>query len=151
MIGEVKLAPVTWPEQVDEVLARLGEGIELTEVSITPQQARPGDAVEVALRWQVSAAPGVHLHSFVHVGDPARPPLAQHDGPPLGDEYPTWMWETGDVIEDQVTLTLPPDLSPGQYPMYLGLYTPDGARLPVFANGVRQPNDAYPIGSVKVE
>jgi 4-amino-4-deoxy-L-arabinose transferase-like glycosyltransferase len=151
-VGEIKLAPAVWGEQTGEPLARLGEGIELAAVEITPRRARPGDAVEVSLRWQVSAAPGTHLHTFVHLGDPGRPPLAQHDGPPLAGEYPTGLWEAGEVIEDKATLNLPADLPPGEYPLSVGLYAPEsGARLPVLVEGAKQPNDIYPAGWINIE
>ncbi len=151
-IGEIKLQPSRWPEVEGEVMARFGEGIELVESEITPLQVAPGEAVEVGLRWRVTAAPQVHLHTFVHLGDPTQAPLAQHDGPPLGDEYPTWLWEAGEVIEDRATLLLPSDLPPGQYPLHAGFYAPDsGTRLPLFVEGERQLLDALQIGFVTVE
>jgi hypothetical protein len=150
-IGEIKLAPVTWPEEAGEPVARLGEGVELAEVEITPDRARPGDAIAVRLRWQVSVAPETELHTFVHLGDPARPPLAQHDGPPLAGEYPTGLWEIGEVIEDKIVLNLPADLPPGEYRLNVGLYMPEnGARLPVLVDGMRQPDDIYPAGRIRV-
>jgi hypothetical protein len=117
-----------------------------------PQQSRPGDMVEVALRWQVSAAPGTDLHTFLHLGDPAQPPLAQHDGPPLGGNYPTRLWQAGEVIEDKVVLILPTSLLPGQYSLNVGLYAPDsGTRLAVLVDGEQQPDDVYPAGTITVE
>lgn len=151
-IGEVKLEPARWPEEAGEALARFGEGIELVASAIEPQQATPGETVEIVLRWRVTAAPERQLHTFVHLGPPAQAPLAQHDAPPMADEYPTWLWAAGEVIEDRVTLHLPSDLPPGDYPLQVGFYAPDdGTRLPVFVEGEPQAHDALPIGFVTVE
>lgn len=151
-IGEIKVQPGRWPEVDGEAMARFGQEIELVESEITPRQVAPGGVVELLLRWRVTAAPESHLHSFIHLGEPTQAPLAQQDGPPLRDEYPTWLWEEGEVIEDRVTLLLPPDLLPGQYPLHVGFYVPDsGTRLPVFVQEQQQALDALLVGFVLVE
>ena len=70
------------------------------------------------MRWQVDAPPGpADLHLFVHLGDPSAAPLAQSDGPVMGGEYPARLWAAGEVFSETVTLTLPADLPPGEYPV----------------------------------
>ena len=74
--------------------------------------AAPGETVELHLRWQVTAPPGpALLHLFVHLGDPTQSPLAQADGPVMGGEYPSRLWEAGEVFDETVTLALPDELA----------------------------------------
>jgi hypothetical protein len=76
---------------------------------------------------------------FAHVIDSTKGNLiAQMDRPPLGGDYPTSYWEPGEVIQDNVLLTLPSteDLkaktSAGELLLKVGLYHPgEGTRLPV--------------------
>ena len=149
-VGFVKAALDSWPEMTDTVLAQMG-GIELVSADLVPATAHPGEEVAVALRWQVKEAPGRDLTTFVHLGDPAEPPLAQGDSPPLGGDYPTRLWAAGEVIDDAYTLAIPQDLPPGRYPVHIGLYDPEtGERLPLIVENTRQPNDAFFLGWLSI-
>ncbi len=150
-VGTVKVVPESWPKPLESTLATL-EGISLTDVVISPAKVQPGEEVTVKLLWQVESPPGRDLTTFVHLGDPTLPPLAQGDSPPLNGDYPTHLWSAGEVISDSYRLMVPTSLPPGQYPIHIGMYEPDsGARLPLFANETRQPNDAYLVGWLRVE
>jgi hypothetical protein len=150
-VGTVKIIPETWPEPAPPV-AQLGDAVQVTNLSLATPTAAPGDAITVEITWQVVAPPGpALLHAFVHVGDPTQPPLAQHDGPVMGDVYPAAVWEAGEVFTETITLTLPADLTPGDYPVQLGLYDfAGGGRLPVMMDGQRQPTDTVPVGRLTV-
>ncbi len=150
-IAAVKIIPKSWPESSDETLATLGDGIELTAVTLDKTTAKPGDTITISPTWRVTAPPGQPLTTLVHLVEAGQPPLATGDSPPLNGSYPTTVWETGEVIEDGYTLTIPDGLADGRYPLWIGLYTPDTlARLPLFVNGERQPNDVYLAGWVTV-
>ncbi|MCA9968830.1 MAG: DUF2142 domain-containing protein, partial [Anaerolineales bacterium] len=150
-VGEVKVAPAAWPAAPEPALARIGEGVELTAVSLADDTAQPGGSVRVDVTWRVTAAPGVDLTTLLHLGPGGAPPLATGDAPPLGGDYPTRAWAAGEVITDRYTLPIPPDLPPGAYPVWIGMY--DSAsitRLPLTANGARQPADTLQIGTLTV-
>jgi len=150
-VGTVKVIPAAWPEPAAPV-ATLGEGIQLGAAELSTTSAAPGDTVEVRLRWQVAAPPGPDLlHLFVHLGDPTQAPLAQTDGPVMGGQYPSRLWAVGEVFDETVSLTLPADLPPGEYPVSIGLYHFDsGQRLPVTVYGQRQPTDAFNLGQLQI-
>ena len=58
--------------------------------------------------------------------------VAQADHRPLGNVYPTTLWPVGETIRESSDLFLPPDLSPGSYDLWAGLYLLEtGERLPV--------------------
>ncbi|MBP6016470.1 MAG: phospholipid carrier-dependent glycosyltransferase [Candidatus Promineofilum sp.] len=151
-IGTVKIIPGQWPERVAPV-ATLGDSIELASATLSTTSAAPAETVELRLRWQVIAAPGpALLHLFVHLGNPAAQPVAQADGPVMGGEYPARLWAAGEVFDETVTLTIPGDLPPGEYPVTIGLYEFDsGARLPLSVGGERLPTDAWTLGSLRIK
>lgn len=91
----------------------------------------PGQPMTVTLVWRALAAPEATYTTFLHlvpVGKEA--PVAQADAPARADDYPTDVWQPGDVVTQTLTLTLP-DL-PGRYRLVVGLYHAEsGARLPL--------------------
>jgi hypothetical protein len=74
---------------------------------------------------------------FVHVVDPASEQLvAQADVMPRDWTYPTSWWEAGEVVSDEIVLSLT-DVPEGIYRLYIGVYGADGGRLPVSLGGDR--------------
>jgi len=116
-----------------------------------PAEARPGETVTVTLYWEVAAATGEDWRVFVHGGDPDRPPLLQHDGPPALGELPAPWWEPGDRFADPHPIRIPPDLPAGVYALRAGLYRPDGLRAEVVGpQGERPPHRAVELGVLRV-
>lgn len=73
--------------------------------------------------WEVGNTLPQNYQMLVHlVEDPAQPPLATGDAPPVEGNFPTTYWQAGDRILQTATLTLPSDLPPGTYLIYVGLY-----------------------------
>jgi hypothetical protein len=150
--GSIKVVPQSWPEPEGSTVARLGDGIALTQAALGAKVASKGEVVPVGLRWKISEAPGTDLTTFVHLGDATQPPLAQADGPAISGDYPSRFWESGETFDDQYTLQVPLDIAAGRYPVHVGLYDPGtGQRLSVWIDGVRQPHDAFLVGWITVE
>ena len=150
-IPPVKVIPLTWPESTGATLAEVGSGILLEAVALSATEVQPGDVLEIGVRWRVAAAPGHDYTTFIHLGDPTQPPLAQADGPQIGGDYPTHFWAAGEIIEDTYQLTIPLTLPAGTYPLQMGLYEPDtGFRLPLVAQGTPLPQQAYPVTTITV-
>ncbi len=150
-IGTVKVIPNEWPARM-EPIALIGDGIELAAAELSSPAAAPGETVEIRLRWQVTKPPGpALLHLFAHLGNPSAAPLAQTDGPVMGGEYPSSLWAAGERFDETISLSLPADLPPGEYPVNIGLYDfATGARLPLVANGERTPTDAFTVGMLTI-
>lgn len=152
LVGSVKVVPRAWPQSSGMVVARLGDGIALSEASLGTTTASQGATVPVYLQWQISDAPGKDLTTFVHLGDPTQPPLAQADGLAVGGDYPSRFWDEGEVFDDRYDLRLPVDIPRGRYPVHVGLYDPQtGRRLPVWIDDVRQSYDGLLVGWIVVE
>jgi hypothetical protein len=93
----------------------------------------------LSLDWSISGAVEPSCTVFVHVRNAAGQIVAQADGDPIGGMAPLGGWPPGDIIQERRPLLLPPDLSPGTYDVYIGLYNrttlerlaPGRAMLPV--------------------
>jgi len=113
--------PVALPISFDGGLAFLG--YEWTQPAFAP-----GDSPALLTYWRVEAAPVTPVRVFVHVIGDSDAPLTQHDGlgsPPRG-------WAAGDLIIQKHTFSLPEDLAPGLYKLFLGVYNaPAGPRFSV--------------------
>lgn len=139
-------APGSW-------LAELGEHIALVSADIVPAQALPGQNIQIKVRWYVPrGVPGQDYTTLIHLGQPDAPPLSTGDSPPLGGDFPTSAWGNGEAIDDSYFLAIPVDITPGRYPVWIGMYDPvTGERLPVKVEGELQPNEVYLAGWVEVE
>ncbi len=96
--------------------------------------ALAGESVAVMLEWQALTRVHEDFTILVHLLNSNAPgqPLAQADSPPLNGRWPTSAWEPGHAFIDTHTISLPPDLPPGQYRVAIGFYHPaDFSRLPV--------------------
>jgi hypothetical protein len=97
---------------------------------------RPGDTLHLVLTWQTTRPFERDMKLFLHLLDPSGRLIAQTD--PLagagraGPAYLTSHWEPGELILDDVSLSIPPDAPPGPYRLAFGLYDGDTLeRLPV--------------------
>ena len=111
----------------------------------------------MTLFWQAEDGPTQMSHTvFTHLLGPAKADgsilWAQHDGPPLGNSYPTTRWDQGEIIVDRHTFTVPADAPSGTFQIEAGLYTPErgGVRLRT-VDAVGQPTgDSLTVGAVIV-
>jgi hypothetical protein len=111
-----------------KVGARFGDIIELAGYDL----AQEAGTLRLTLHWQALAVPDRHYMLFVHLADPATGnPVTQIDTMPRAFTYPTGMWAAGEVISDEIELSLA-DVPPGQYELAIGWYTLDdpSQRLP---------------------
>jgi hypothetical protein len=93
--------------------------------------AAPGQPVTLTLYWRAETELDKNLTVFTHLLGPAETVLLNADHVP---PKPTQGWVTGEIITDPVTLAVPADLPPGEYPIEVGLYDaaePAFTRLPL--------------------
>jgi hypothetical protein len=109
------------PQMQQEMGTRFGDRpggmIELAGYDL----AQDGDILRLTLYWRALAVPDQHYMLFVHLADPAT-------GRPT---YPTGMWAAGEVVSDEVELSLE-KIPAGKYNLVVGWYIPDNPsqRLP---------------------
>lgn len=85
------------------------------------------------LYWQGVSEMDAPYFVFLHVVNEQGQIVAQHDRTPgRRGKQPTTGWLPGEVVADPVDIVLPPDLPPGRYTLWVGMYLPpDGPRLPI--------------------
>jgi hypothetical protein len=124
IVGQIKLAPQTWPEYHPQhtVQVNFDHAISLIGYDLAP------DTATLVLYWASLAPVSEDYVVFIHLLDPAGNIVAQADAPPTNNAYPTSWWSSGEVIADSHTLPTTPD--PGA--LRLGLYRLDsGQRLAI--------------------
>ena len=109
--------------------------IRLIGYDLTEESAQPGESLPFHLYWQATAATEADYQVFNHLLDADGNLVAQADGPPLPDPLlrrGTKDWHDPEEIiySREYLLTLPEDLTPGEYTLVTGFYHRDsGQRL----------------------
>jgi hypothetical protein len=96
-----------------------------------------GDAETLSIRlyWQALAEPE-SLTRFVQLIGPDGRIYGQQDSAPDGDQYPTDLWQPGEIVIETVTFAVQPHRPAGAYQLHLGLYRPQtGQRLVLDSGG----------------
>ena len=116
------------PNIAQEIGAVFGDDLRLLGYDLEMQ----ADSLHVTLHWQALQRMDVSYTMFVHVIDPTTGEIVgQADVMPYGYTYPTAWWETGEVVSDEVVVSLE-EAAPGTYRMAVGVYDADtGERLAI--------------------
>jgi hypothetical protein len=145
--------PVKSPTpQSEAVNLRAGDSVALVAYELANSSFNAGDEMQLTLRWRALGQTKANLTTFVHLLDAGGVLRAQKDSPPLGGTRPTYVWETGETIDDHYGFTIPADLPIGVYQLEIGLYDPaNGARVPLQdSSGKRLPDDRLIVGGLRV-
>lgn len=104
--------------------------IALESVRLNAESYKPGQIMEVGLRWVARSRVATGYKTYVHVLDANADNLrAQGDDREPRDNgtpAPTVTWTVGRAINDNFSITLPNNLPPGKYRLQVGLYNDQG-------------------------
>ena len=132
-------------------MARFGDQINLLGYNLNDRNLTPGESLELRLVWSPRGRPTRDYTVFVHFLDAEGRIQAQAESPPGGGEYPTSVWDAGEVISDPRTISLKPDLPPGEYILAIGLYYPEtGRRLELIDEDGRAEGDHVTVSGLTV-
>lgn len=109
------------------------------------QTARVGETIEVELLWQAG--------NGLRADDDLRPTLRLDgvaDDGGVVTRYPTSAWQPGQIVRDLHQLPIPPDASPGRYPIQLEVLAPAEGRSLV-ATGLVERKRQIRLGEILVE
>ena len=108
----------------------LGEYIRLVGYRVE-RDADDGPVIlRVILYWQARTAPAEDYTVFVHLLDAEGQLVGQHDGQPVGGDYPTSFWDEGETVKDEHTVAVPADAQMRELSLRIGMYRSDtGQRL----------------------
>jgi hypothetical protein len=112
----------------------LGKNVQLAGFMLDDpsRPRRPGETVNLGLRWQGLGPVGADYTVFVHLLDEAEKVWGQQDVAPGGGFAPTSGWQPGQVLDDRYAVPVEAGAPPGTYRVEVGMYLPQtGARLPV--------------------
>lgn len=104
--------------------------IHLLGADLPASTAVPGGKPAFTLYWQTERGTVRPYTVFTHLIAPDGSLAAQQDNWPVSGQWPSTCWPAGETVVDRYELTLPPDLPPGDYRLFTGLYDArDGTRL----------------------
>lgn len=112
--------------EAKDLNATFGNEIRLLEYTLTQSE----DGLDFIFYWRPDHHPIQDYKIFIHIFDPSTGMLvAQSDYMPRSWTYPTSYWWPGEIVEDEVTVTLEA-VPPGNYGIAVGMYNPlSGERL----------------------
>jgi hypothetical protein len=106
--------------------ARFLDNIEVLGWEVVDDRDRPIASVKarksfrLRLYFRVLKRTPKSWQIFVHIDGNERHQTADH--PPAGDRYPMSLWQPGDIIRDEVEVTLEPNVTPGEYWLFFGFF-----------------------------
>jgi 4-amino-4-deoxy-L-arabinose transferase-like glycosyltransferase len=133
-IARLRVVPAQNPhyEPQHDVQASFGGKVQLTGYDVSTSTPKAGQLWEITLYWQTMTDLAADHTVFLHLVNDAGELVTQEDQPPRDGQYPTHLWQAGDLIKDEHQMQLPDDLQAGSYYLRLGLYLPrTGRRLDV--------------------
>ena len=109
------------------VHAQLGDGIELLGYSLT---ATEPSSLKLKLHWRAAAPPTQNYTVFTQLLNSQNQVVGGKDTQPMNGFYPASVWQMGEIIVDELALTLPTPLPNDTYRLVTGMYLPEtGERL----------------------
>ncbi|MBM4422400.1 MAG: DUF2723 domain-containing protein [Chloroflexi bacterium] len=120
-----------------------------------PMAARPGQSVEIRIKWRALATVENSYTVFLHLMSADNGLIASSDYTPLGGAFPTmlWLpkWLPGQSAVDPYTIPIPAEAAPGEYYIEMGLYgLRSVVRLPAFDENGNLAGDRFVLGWITV-
>jgi len=146
MVG-VKRAILTSPGEMEHPLG-LNLGNRVTLLGYDLQHLDGG--IILTFYWQARREMGEDYAVFVHLLD-GEEIAAQADSQPQDGDYPTSIWDEGEVVIDEHRLTTG-ELSSGEYDLWVGIYLLETMeRLPVIDAQGEAIGERVNLGTVQIE
>lgn len=124
-----------------------GPPVATPSVTVSRDRAPAGAPVEITYRFQVAS--DAHIDAdyrvMLHVVDSDEERMWDDDHEP---PVPTSQWQPGQVIEYTRTVFVPVFPYIGEAGLHIGLYAPDGGRLPLQGEHIGQ--RAYRVGRIEL-
>jgi hypothetical protein len=124
------------PAQMKPVGAVFGGRLKLLGYTLDPEQPRPGDRISVTYFWTALKTVDEDYEVFVH-GDAITGKSSRLHGDhfPADGDYPTDVWQVGEIVVDPFKIWVPPGYGPKQLGLFTGLYK-DKYRVPLTDRGL---------------
>jgi hypothetical protein len=123
--GALDFVAKTAPKADRTVNAALGDKIQLVGITTPPAALRRGESFTVKTDWKVLKTMDRTWEMFVHIDLKGGRHRIHGDHAPTGGQYPTPMWQEGEVVSDVWNHRVPLDAPRGSYDIFIGLYIGD--------------------------
>ena len=128
---QIKIFRFNTPPSIEHpLMAHFGEKIKLLgyDVFLTKLESK----LYLTFYWQTLGKIRENYTVFTHLTDENSLPLTQMDKQPVEGRYPTSEWVEGEIVKDDFTIDIPPDIPDGEYRVEVGMYLLETMqRLPV--------------------
>jgi hypothetical protein len=127
-----------------------GNQIQVRGFSISTQAACPGAPLEAQLLWGAVKRPASYYAMYFHLFSEKTGEIGTevNGRQPISEERPTISWTVPNelLVGPRTRWSLPPDLPPGDYQLWLGVYEPTGGTRLTLPDG----NDHYVLAKVSI-
>ena len=152
--GGVRIEPRD-AEVPNPVSINFGERMELIGYNLDTRIVQPGNSVSLTLYWRRLREMSTNYTVSAQLVNDEQVKAAQDDAWPAGGGAPTAAWPAEETIEDEHTLSVSPDATPGIYNVLIAVYAFDEeegqiVHLPVM-RGHDMPTDNEVLTRVRVE
>ncbi|MFO7632730.1 MAG: 6-pyruvoyl-tetrahydropterin synthase-related protein, partial [Caldilinea sp.] len=132
-----------------------GDFAQVLGYTLTPDTTtvRPGESFTVTVFYRGVQPADRAYTQFFQLYSPVLGMAAQADQPPQRGGNPTHTWQPGEIVVDQVVLTIKPEAVPGEYWLNTGMYDPvSGERASLAGeDGAPLPDNQVPLLTLTVE
>lgn len=112
--------------------ARVGDQFAFLGYDVSQRVLNPGQSAHVSLYWRATARPERDYLVLTHLVDEGGKVWPQSSRQALDGDYPTSLWETGQVVRDRFDLVVDPETPRAVYELRVGLYDEEAqSYLPV--------------------
>ncbi len=123
---------------------------------ILPPTTQSSTQLPVSLLWRVLGQTTEEYTLGLYLLGPDYPLAgaelrAQFDRQPCNQAYATSAWKTGEIVWEDRSLDLPPDLPSGEYTLAAVLYRlPEGSRLPAYDSLGQPAGDTLELARIRI-
>jgi hypothetical protein len=100
----------------------VGDPFAFLGYDVSQRVLNPGQSAHVSLFWRATARPDRDYLVFTHLVDEGGKVWPQGSRQALDGDYPTSLWETGQVVRDRFDLLVDPETPRAVYELRVGLY-----------------------------
>jgi 4-amino-4-deoxy-L-arabinose transferase-like glycosyltransferase len=136
----------------DPFQARVGDLFTFLGYSVRQRVLNPGQSAHVSLYWQAMARPNRDYLVSTYLVDEEGKVWSQSSRQALDGDYPTSLWEAGQMVRDRFDLVVDPETPRAVYELRVGLYDEETqSYLPVVVSSEGSiPSESISLGQVLV-
>ena len=100
----------------------LANQVALVGYDLARNEVRAGEELVLTLYWQAMTPLSHDYTVFTQMLDLDNQKVGQRDSQPRGGDYPTSLWDAGEVVSDVYVIPVSPDATSGGYRLVVGMY-----------------------------